>query len=255
MFDVHEGIKTGAKQIFIQPANVVRNLPEKEQRYFQEAVEGDNFSNGEIKPNSFLFVADEAWKTKADVEKAVPRFFERYLEHVLESLGERKADQKVNPWELTRRRTWPKGRPRLLSKRFGLYPAFARDPHGRFAVVQAYVWAPTERFTNGLLDDELREILTAYWWYFNSRIAVAILREYCPNVAGGQLDLSRKFVKHAPLPDLRRQLRENPALQAVSSNIRLSAGNGLPEMADRDRFAAEALGTDLSVWNLSGLRP
>ncbi len=79
MFHVHEGIKTGAKRIFLQPPSVVRALPDFEQRYFKEAVEGDNFSNGEIRPNAFLFLADEAWETEGDVQKAVPRFFERYL--------------------------------------------------------------------------------------------------------------------------------------------------------------------------------
>ncbi|HWQ54553.1 MAG TPA: N-6 DNA methylase [Bryobacteraceae bacterium] len=253
MFDVHEGIKTGAKHIFIQPQSVVRGLPENEHRYFNEAVEGDNFSDGEIKPNTCLFVSDDTWETWDDVEKAVPVFFEKYLKHEQQLLGNRKADQKVKPWQLTRRRTWPAGRPRLLSKRFGLYPAFARDPRGKFAVVQAYAWVPTERLKGGLSSDELRELLTVYWWYFNSRVAIALLREFCPNVAGGQLDLSRKFVKHAPLPDLPRQLRENPALQELSTNIRLSSGDKLPQLGDRDRFAAEALGTNLSSWNLSGL--
>jgi adenine-specific DNA-methyltransferase len=250
---VHEGIKTGAKRIFIQPPSVVKALPERERRYFREAVEGENFYDGEISPSAYLFVADDTWETWDDVEKAVPRFFEKYLKYEQELLGNRKADQKVKPWQLTRRRTWPEGKPRLLSKRFGLYPAFGRDPHGRFAVVQAYVWDPTDRLAIGLSDDKLREILTAYWWFFNSRIAIALLREYCPNVAGGQLDFSQKFVKHAPLPDLRRQFQENPALQVLSSNIRTTSGKSLPELADRDRFAAAAFGTDLNAWNLSGL--
>jgi len=254
MFHVHEGIKTGAKRVFVQPSTVVKQLPSREQQYFKEAVEGENFLNGEIKSTAFLFVADEAWETWEDVEKAVPRFFERYLKHESELLSNRKADQKVKPWQLTRRRTWPEGKPRLLSKRFGLYPAFARDPQGRFAVVQAYAWAPTDCLAGGLSDDELREILTAYWWFFNSRIAVAVFREYCPNVAGGQLDLARKFVTHAPIPDLRRKFSENPALQVLSSTIRTTSKDNLPELTDRDRFAAAAFETDLNAWNLSGLQ-
>ena len=184
-----------------------------------------------------------------------PGSSKRYLKHESEVLENRKADQKVKPWQLTRRRTWTEGKPRLLSKRFGLYPAFGRDPHGRFAVVQAYAWAPTQRLSSGLSEDQLREILTPYWWLFNSRVAVALLREYCPNVAGGQLDLSRKFVKHTPLPDLRREFLENPALQALASNIRTTAGKDLPELIDRDRFAAAAFRTDLVAWNLAGLEP
>jgi adenine-specific DNA-methyltransferase len=252
MFDVHEGVKTGAKHIFLQPHSVVKALPERERSYFKEAVEGENFADGEIIPSTYLFVADAAWETWDDVIKAVPRFYEKYLQHEQELLGNRKADQKVKPWELTRRRTWPAGKPRLLSKRFGLYPAFARDPRGRFAVVQAYAWVPTERLKEDLSSEELRALLTAYWWYFNSRVAVAVLREYCPNVAGGQLDLSRKFVRHAPLPDLPKRFRESPALQELSTRIRLGSGDGIPQLSERDKFAAESFGTDVTAWNLMG---
>src|SRR6266853_3927941 len=50
--------------------------------------------------------------------------------------------------------------------------------------------------------------------------AVALLREYCPNVAGGQLDLEHKYVKHVPLPDLSRQFKENPTLPVLANSIR-----------------------------------
>ena len=82
---------------------------------------------------------------------------------------------------------------------------------------------------------------------------VALLREYCPNVAGGQLDLEHKYVKHVPLPDLVRQFQENPALQVLASSIRTRHAERLPTISDRDQFAAAAFGTDVSEWNLSGL--
>ncbi len=102
MFHVHEGIKTGAKRIFLQPPSVVRALPDFEQRYFKEAVEGDNFSNGEIRPNAFLFLADEAWETEGDVQKAVPRFFERYLKHATPTMHCRGGDARTPGCPLSR---------------------------------------------------------------------------------------------------------------------------------------------------------
>jgi hypothetical protein len=105
----------------------------------------------------------------------------------------------------------------------------------------------------GSSKDTVRDILTAYWWMLNSRIAVALLREYCPNVAGGQLDLEHKYVKHVPLPDLSRQLLENPALQVLASAIPTRNTDRLPSISDRDNFAATAFGTSISDWNLSGV--
>jgi hypothetical protein len=82
---------------------------------------------------------------------------------------------------------------------------------------------------------------------------VALLREYCPNVAGGQLDLEHKYVKHVPLPNLSRQFSENPGLQVLATSIRSRYPERLPMTSDLDQFAAAAFGTDIKDWNLSGL--
>ncbi len=140
--------------------------------------------NGELNPRNYLFVPDQNWQTELDVSGAVPRFFSAYLQTRRDSLEKRKRKSKDPSrwWELTWPRFWAfDGRPRLLSKRFGLYPAFARDLRGWFAVVQANAWIPVESLAGVGGDDGLRDILTAYWWMLNSRIMVALFREYCPN--------------------------------------------------------------------------
>jgi hypothetical protein len=254
LFHVLQGIRTGANQIFLQPSAVVDSLPKRERRYFKEAVDNASFVDGEIRPQSYLFVADPAWQTEDTLRQAVPQFFNDYLRREKESLLKRKWLPNDRWWELSRKRSWAfEGPPRLVSKRFGLYPAFARDLRVQYAIVQANAWTPTDKI--GIRDsDVLREALTAYWWLLNSRIAAALLREYCPNVAGGQLDLEHKYVKHVPLPNLRIQLQENPALQVLASSIRTrNSGDSLPKLSDRDQFAAAAFGTDVSDWNLTGL--
>ncbi len=259
LFHVHQGIRTGARNAFVQPATVVARLPRREQQYFKEAVDAESFVEGEIRPRKCLFVADRRWQSVSEVRDAVPEFFRRYLQPTQKSLEARKSKRARHWWELSEPRGWAfEGTPRLVSKRFGLYPAFARDLEGRFAVVQANAWKPTEALIDGgaqdtLRDDALREALTAYWWLLNSRIMVALLREYCPNVAGGQLDLEHKYVRHVPLPNLVRQSRENPAFQVLASSIRARNADRLPKISDRDQFAAAAFGTDVSDWNLSGL--
>jgi predicted RNA methylase len=256
LFHVRQGIRTGANEVFIQPKEVVATLPERERQYFREVVDAASFVEGDIKPRKCLFVADKSWQNESEVMRAIPQFFNGYLQTRKDSLEKRKRKSMdaSRYWELTWPRFWAfDGRPRLVSKRFGLYPAFARDPEGRFAVVQANAWIPTDMLTTGGSEDTVRDILTAYWWMLNSRIAVALLREYCPNVAGGQLDLEHKYVKHVPLPHLSRQLLENPALQVLASAIRTRNADRLPSISDRDHFAATAFGTSISDWNLSGV--
>lgn len=259
LFDVLQGIRTGANQVFIQPADVVKSLPEREQRYFKKAVDAASFVDGEIKTQNYLFfVPNNTWTTEKEMIKAIPDFFNRYIRTNRELLKKRRSlrDRADYYWELTwaRPRWMFNGPPRLLSKRFGLYPAFGRDFDVSFAVVQANAWRPTEILTSSSRDsDEISEVLTAYWWLLNSRVAVALLREFCPNVAGGQLDLEHKYVKHVPLPILMRQFKENPTLPVLANSIRSRYPNKLPAISDRDQFAAAAFGTDISEWNLSGL--
>ena len=256
LFHVHQGIRTGANPLFIQPADVVMSLPEREQRYFKRAVDSASFIEGDLKPHNYLFLApNKTWKTEDELSQAVPTFFNNYIRTNQDLLKKRTSLRGRPYWELAEPRTsWMfKGPPRLLSKRFGLCPAFARDFDLRFAVVQANAWKPTELLTGSRDKDELCEVLTAYWWLLNSRVAVALLREYCPNVAGGQLDLEHKYVKHVPLPDLPRQFKENPSLPVLATSIRSRYPNKLPSISERDQFAATAFGTDVSEWNLSGL--
>ena len=259
LFDVHQGIRTGANPVFLQPPSVVRDLPENEQRYFKKAIDAASFIEGEIKPERLLFYAPKGtWKTEEELSHAVPEFFSRYIQPSREELKKRKSLRSKNDryWELAEARTsWVfKGHPRLVSKRFGLYPAFARDfDVGVLAVVQANAWVPKHELVDAFDKDKIRELLTAYWWLLNSRVAVALLREFCPNVAGGQLDLENKYVKNVPLPNLVRQFNENPTLPLLATSIRSRYPNRLPAISDRDQFAATAFGTDISEWKLSGL--
>jgi adenine-specific DNA-methyltransferase len=257
LFDVHQGIRTGANPVFMQPASVVRSLPPDEQRYFKKAIDAASFVDGEIKVEKFLFYAPQGkWKTEEEFIRAVPEFFNRYIRPSRDVLQKRKSLRSKNYWELAEARTqWVfKGPPRLVSKRFGLYPAFARDFDVAFAVVQANAWVPKSALISGFDDiDQVCELLTAYWWLLNSRVAVALFREFCPNVAGGQLDLENKYVKNVPMPNLVRQFKEHPTLPVLSNSIRSRYPNRLPTISDRDQFAAMAFGTDVSDWKLSGL--
>lgn len=254
LFHVRQGIRTGARDIFLQSKEFVKGLPKHEQRYFRDAVDTSSFVEGEIVTSDCLFMPEISWQNEDDLAQAVPEFYNRILRPSRNALAKRKFLRGERWWELARGRSWAfSGPPRLVSKRFGLFPAFGRDLDVKYAIVQANAWSPTELITRNQEDETLRNLLTMYWWLLNSRVMIALFREYCPNVAGGQLDLENKYVKHAPLPDLRRNFEAAPDLQLLASGISSRYGDRLPSLAERDQFAALAYGTDLSDWNLSGL--
>ncbi|MDP2603772.1 MAG: N-6 DNA methylase [Deltaproteobacteria bacterium] len=254
LFHVRQGIRTGAKDVFLVSREKFANLSRTEQRCFVPAVDNLSIIDGVIKPRVYLFIPDPNWNSPADVQHACPTFFQEVLIPARDQLRRRKGIDRERWWQLTRARGWAfDKRSRLVSKRFGLYPAFALELKGVLAIVQGNAWVPTEALARGREDTVIRELLTAYWWLLNSRVAVALFREYCPNVAGGQLDLEHKYVKHVPLPNLEHRLSEDPALQKLAISLRANNTGGLPPITERDSFAAAAYGTSLVDWPLTGL--
>jgi SAM-dependent methyltransferase len=248
LFHVRQGIRTGAKDVFVLGRDIVDAFPKSESAYFKPVVDAASFVEGEIQPSTYLFVPDPAWQSADEVGKAVPKYFHTYLEPSKDILQRRKGIDPERWWQLTRARGWAfEGFPRLVSKRFGLCPAFARDMTGQLAIVQANAWAPTKKLSGTHTSDALGT-LTAYWWLLNSRVMVALFREYCPNVAGGQLDLEHKYVRHVPLPNLIDRFREDPQLQEQALRMRTLFPTELPPIVERDKFAAEAYGTGVSDW-------
>jgi hypothetical protein len=250
LFHVHQGIRTGANEIFLVTESELNKLG-KEKRFFRPVVDTASFVEGELHPQMFLFVHDPEWQSEDDLERAVPTFFRERLSVSANRrvLSARKGIRRW--WELTRVRGWSfDGRARLVSKRFGLYPAFARDFSGNLAVVQANAWVPKDPLVRA--DSErIYETLTAYWWLLNSRVAVALFKEYCPNVAGGQLDLENKYVRHVPLPNLALRAQEDPGVQELATQIRQRNGEKLPSLGERDVYAAAVFGTQVADWPLS----
>jgi hypothetical protein len=79
----------------------------------------------------------------------------------------------------------------------------------------------------------------------------ALLREFCPNVAGGQLDLEHKYVKNVPLPNLSIGFKENPSLQSLASEIRSRSGDILLRLLldlETSSSLPRRLGTKLVGW-------
>ena len=90
LFQVRQGIRTGANEVFIQPKEVIETLPVRERQYFREVVDAASFVEGDIKPTKYLFVADKSWQDESEVMRAIPQFFSGYLQTRKDSLEMRK---------------------------------------------------------------------------------------------------------------------------------------------------------------------
>lgn len=101
LFRVHQGIRTGANPLFIQPADVVKSLPAREQRYFKKAVDSASFVDGDIKPQNYVFLApNNTWTTEEELSEALPEFFNRYIRTNQELLKKRTSLRGRPYWEL-----------------------------------------------------------------------------------------------------------------------------------------------------------
>ena len=74
----------------------------------------------------------------------------------------------------------------------------------------------------------MREILAAYSVIFNSDVVARLLSVYSQHVAGGQYDLSQRFVRYIPVPNLPTLMTEERAGHVVLE---------LAQIGQRQRYA------------------
>ena len=142
------------------------------------------------------------------VKSALPIYFRKFLEPNKEKLSSRATilrTGRADWWGLMRHRGWSfQNQPRIISKFFAAEGGFVGDYDAEYIPVMGHIWFPTERL-NAAEDDpvDIRDILAAYVAIFNSPFFMKLLEIFSPHVAGGQFDLSWRYVKELPTPDLR----------------------------------------------------
>ena len=239
LFTVRQGIKTGLKEAFLVSDDELKALPDSEQKYFWKVASGDDILGGRVRISMYIFYAPKRFRSEQEMLKAVPKFGQRLLKY--------KSDLKkrtyVDPqrwWEAFRPKMDLAARtPRILTKMFGALNMAAVDAGGEFLPLQAFAWMPTDATLD--VDDNLKE--AALWWYcriLNSRVFFLLRREFAAAItAGGQLDVSRKYVDVVPLPMPNR----DDLITIVSV--------GDPDVTasrKNDELVAAAYGTSLESW-------
>ncbi len=230
LFHVHQGVKTGYNRAFLIKRERFEHLQRKEKAFFRPAMVNDSLRAGQLSEGIWVFYPyDEEGRSFCNEEAlkgAVPVYYKEVLARFRSSLTERPAvrQQEVKRWwELNRPRLdWTlQPTPKIVSKFFGGPGAFAVDADSKFVVVQGHAWIlngePKDGGVPGALEGE--DVLNAYCALLNSGYFRTLLDVFCPVVAGGQYDLSRRYVEQVPVPDLREMLQaetEQTAIETLS---------------------------------------
>ena len=238
LFDVRQGVLTGMNSAFMLKPHERDALPSSEWRWFREAITTNSITRGRIESSDFVFYPygpdGLAIRNERELAEAVPQFYAMHLRANRERLAARPAlvaQGREDWWGLTRARGWARvPGPRIATKYFGGRGGFAADVEARYVVVQGYAWIPKEGAKYGLGGGEaavglgLDDVLCAYAAILNSTQFGRLLGVYSPQVAGGQFNLSPRFVRHVPVPDFSELASDEEVGEAVWRLAKLGAG-------------------------------
>ena len=238
LFDVRQGVLTGMNSAFMLKSEEREALPRSEWRWFREAITRTSIMGGRIEATEFVFYPygpeGLELRSEEDLVEAVPHFYRMYLRPNRERLAARSGHVRQGRedwWGLTWPREWERvPSPRIATKYFGGRGGFAADVEARYVVVQGYAWLPKEGADYGLGGGDasvglgLDDVLYAYAAVLNSMQFERLLAVYSPQVAGGQFNLSPRFVRHVPLPDFSELWSDEEVSETVWRLAELGAG-------------------------------
>src|SRR5208282_5319949 len=238
--------------VFILTGDQILELPVAEQRYFRPAIFRDAITNGTIRRKFFVFFPYNKMGLIFSSESAdqvrLPVYFNRFLLPYRKELSTRSGiSAELKPWwSLSRYYAWSqRTEPRILTKYFGSFGVFALDLLAEFVPLQGYAWFLKQgSIRTRSAKDPSEQLLKAYLSLLNSRAFSRLLKIFSDPVAGGQFNLSARFVRPIPLPDLGRP--ENVDLATDLARLADAPDFLSPSwLRVNDELAPSAWGTDL----------
>ena len=222
IFHVREGIRAGLRKAFIISPEGYQQLPVQERNFFRPIAENKNIKNGCIGAHDYIFYPDaekvNPIESEADLKRLLPTYFGIYLNPNREELSKRKALRGRDWWILNWARSYfQKPEPKIVSAFFGDAGSFALDIKGIYVVVQGFAWFPHTSLRRQIeyVPKDARtafrdQVYHAYTALLNSTPFSLLLAEFCPHVAGGQFNLSKRFIDNVPLPNLAELGQQSP---------------------------------------------
>ena len=262
LFQVRQGIRTGANEVFLLSAAHWEALPLGERPFFRKAITNSAIKHGRMELSEYVFYPYDKGKILFESEEKAMRrlhtYFERYLLPNASILKARSTVRQGNQpwWTLTRFRSFETaGRSRVVSKYFGGVGGFTADLGGDLAVVQGQSWYPLSELIHASTTAAKRlpegisvGFVRAYAAMFNTRVFTSLLDAYSTSVAGGQYDLSARYMNTINLPDFGRLFDGGGRRAIVVTLERLGSQIQTDDpgwLRAADEAAAQAYGTSL----------
>lgn len=204
LFDIQQGVRTGANRIFIVPEEFVMSLPENERDYFRPSADNISIDMGHLYKINYMFYPRtkglDPIESEEELQRLLPETYQRLLNPAKKKLNERPS-MLGNPcwWDLTRHRNYmEEKKPKMLSTEFGHSGSFAIDYEGEFVVERGYIWS-----LNKKVFKKQMKYAEAYLAFFVSGYMNTMLEFYGEKLAGAEVyKLGLSYVKNVPLPDL-----------------------------------------------------
>lgn len=232
LFEIKQGIRLG-NDVFVVPKQYVRGLRKKsEQQFFRPAVMNPSIVDGKLSDAYYAFYPYTeglpSITNEKELEESVPQYYKDRLLGAKQTLKARKTltrETELKWWDLLWPRSWQKSRDaKIVSKYFGGSRSFAFDKTGDFVVVVGNGWLLRKGRIEGVrpeITDE--EGYFAILAFLNSTLAHDLLEYVSVQVSGGQLDLSNKYVRNLPVPNL-SVLKAPDLSRLIQLGVKIAAG-------------------------------
>lgn len=202
-FEVRQGILTGNNDAFLITDDEWKSLGVTERKYFRPAIVNASIIDGAILSWRYVFYPYGKYSLSSEKElrTKLPIYYKTRLLPRKATLARRQRVEPRRWWLLAEpRSTSVDSGPKIVSTYFGTPGSFSWDPTGKFLVVQGYTWLPKPAYKDRLS----AACAGAYVAILNSELFDKLLRARTSHVAGGQSNLSKRYVREIPIPDLFR---------------------------------------------------
>ena len=227
VFEILQGARTGANDVFIITKEMYELLPKKERKYFRPSVDNPSIQNGRLEAVNYLFFPypEQQFEieNENDLEREIPFFYMNYLLPHQAKLQSRSGINEEKWWCLTRPRPWQfEFKTKIVSTEFGKSGSFSIDKAGNYVVERGLCWQPLNGNLN-IFD------YYAYLAILNSKVFDHLLSIYSRQLGGGAYNLEAKYVKAIPLPNFDYIDENIIKLLSTSGNMLINKGVNLSE--------------------------